>query len=116
MKVSAFPPYIGIIEDNVKYMKQYQNDNNWDEHGYQLSACPEVFYGSDDECEHDDDYECKWNKDGDILEMTLNLNERTLSFALNDEDYGNAVRNIKQTKYRLALSVLKCIMHLLQVY
>ena len=39
----------------------------------------------------------------DIVHMTLDLNEMTLSFKVNDVDYGVAFDNIKQAKYRKAV-------------
>ena len=42
-------------------------------------------------------------KDGDIVEMILNLEEYTLSFKVNDIDYGVAFEDIEKTKYRAAI-------------
>ena len=41
--------------------------------------------------------------DGDVVEMTLDLYERTLSFKVNDVDYGVAFNDIEYTQYRAAI-------------
>ena len=40
-----------------------------------------------------------WCKDGDVLEMTLDLDQATLSFKVNDEDFGAVFKNIKKRSY-----------------
>ena len=42
-------------------------------------------------------------KTGDIVHMILDLDKLTLSFKVNDVDYGVAYDNIKQAKYRAAI-------------
>ena len=57
--------------------------------------------------------ECGWHgrdygekcKDGDIIKMTLNMNELTLSYQVNDKDLGNAYENIENTAYRAAVTM-----------
>ena len=98
-------PYIGIIIDDEKNLVKYKDDDNWDDCGYQLCAangilCCNMSFRTEP-------YWCKWCKDGDILEMTLDLNARTLSYKVNDKDFGVAFSNIKQANYRLALSMDK---------
>ena len=104
-KIDGSPPYVGIIEDNEEYMEEYKNSCDWDENGYLLCCkigrllCGDILTS---------DYPCRWNKEGDILEMTLDLNERTLSFKVNDEDYGVAFEDIEEREYRLAFGGYKC--------
>ena len=47
---------------------------------------------------------CIWNKQGEILEMALNLNEKTLIFKVDDKDKDNCLTlsHIKKRRYRLA--------------
>ena len=111
-------PYIGIIENDVD-LTGYQNYGFWDEVGCQLTAGNSGLYSHDDDYSTDDDiaredmdivavthnYECEWKKVGDILEIILDLDERTVRFVVNDIDCGVAFRNIKQTSYRLALTM-----------
>ena len=40
--------------------------------------------------------------------MTLNLDKLTISFKINDKDYGVGFSNIVPAPYRLALTVLDC--------
>ena len=42
-------------------------------------------------------------KTGDTVEMTLDLDNSTLRFKLNDIDYGAAYKNIKPAKYKMAV-------------
>ena len=41
--------------------------------------------------------------DGDIVDMILNMEERTLSFKINDTDYGVAFSDIEKTEYKAAV-------------
>lgn len=99
-------PYIGIIEDDTEHLERYKYDVNWDDYGYQLHGLDGSLhcYIQNYDYIQTSDYCCKWNKKGDILEITLDLHEQTLSFKMNDKDHGVAYSNIKPTKYRLALT------------
>ena len=44
-------------------------------------------------------------KAGDIIDMFLDLDALTLSFSINDIDYGVAFKNIENTSYRMALDM-----------
>ena len=44
-------------------------------------------------------------KTGDIIDMYLDLDKLTLSFAINGTDYGPAFRDIENTSYRMALNM-----------
>ena len=44
---------------------------------------------------------------GDIVEMILDLDERTVSYAINDKDYGIADHDIEQTEYRAGVTLYK---------
>ena len=104
-------PYIGIIEDKEEYLRESQNDDKWEDHGYQLCGGRNSGYtysqieGGDHVTDH---YGCIWDKEGDVLEINLDLEKRTLAFKLNEKDYGVAFSNIKQTSYRLALTLYRC--------
>ena len=45
--------------------------------------------------------------DGDVIEMILDLTQLTLSFKINDIDYGVAYENIIKDKYRLGVWLYK---------
>lgn len=104
-KSGAFPPYVGIIRDNDAELKRYENSNGWEDVGYQLSSAPTCFATDGDVAQ---DYKCSWCKNGDVLEMTLDLDKKLLSFALNGTDYGGAFWDIQEDTYRLAISMLFC--------
>ena len=99
-------PYVGIIEDNEKHLKVFENSDCWDRVGCQLDA------GSGDLCTYssgdviivNDKYNCVWNNVGDILEIILDLDKGTLGFVVNGKDCGVAFSNIPQKSYRLALT------------
>ena len=108
VNIDGESPYVGIIEDNIKSLVRYKNSDDWDGDGCQLAAGYGNVYCNMQPEEHinaEQYYDCQWDKDGDILEITLDLGERTISFKVNDIDYGVAVSNIKQTKYRLVLTM-----------
>merc|ERR1712228_1023042 len=44
-------------------------------------------------------------KSGDVVEMTLDLDRRTLSFAVNEKDYGVAFNEIAEGEYRAAVTL-----------
>ena len=107
-------PFIGIIEDDEGKLEFYRDSDIWGYCGYQLCAgdtgqlfCYMDYKQGTPKHIETEDYRCEWKEDGDILEMTLDLNKRTLSFKVNDKDFGVAYSNIKQTSYRLALSMEK---------
>ena len=98
-------PFVGIIVDDPKILEKFQNDDGWDNYGYQLCAVdgavvPNGSMGGTKTWY----YGCKWHKTSDILEISLDLNERTLSFKVNDKDYGVAYKDIEKRKYRLVLT------------
>ena len=43
-------------------------------------------------------------KNGDIIEMILNLNTLCLSYKINEKNYGTAFKNIENTSYRAAIT------------
>ena len=97
-------PYVVIIVDKVQYLKQYISSDGWDEDGYQLLAgLGNIAFCIGEQVEFESD--CSWSKEGDILEITLDMNARTLMFVVNDdEDTAIICSNIMQSEYRLALT------------
>ena len=102
------PPFVGITEDIDKHLVEYKNVSGWTTKGYEMCGKTGGLY-SPPEGNHytTPSYKGRWDEQGDILEMTLNLNAATLSFKTNDTNYGIAFRDIKQAKYRLAISFLR---------
>ena len=102
-------PFIGIIENKEKNLIKYKNNDEWHECGYQLCAGNGDFVSYLKYNKFEWNNNCKWNKNNDILEIILNLNKQTLSFKVYDKrlfitSYCKYY-NIKQTDYRLAVSI-----------
>ena len=97
-KATTFP-YIGIIESNTRNLKKYINKGSWQSVGCQL--CPHgATFGHGVATLTG----CEWYKQGDIMEIILDLNARTIRFGVNGENYDTGFDYIKQTSYRLALT------------
>ena len=47
----------------------------------------------------------RWHNEGDILEINLDLNEKTLSAKVNDKDFGVVFKKVSKKRYRFAISV-----------
>ena len=46
-----------------------------------------------------------FEKEGDTIELYLNMDDKTLSYTINGNDYGVAFKDIEQGNYRVAVSV-----------
>ena len=105
------PPYIGIIEDSMDNLQMYQENSNWFDKGYQLSIGDGKILSS-----LTNNHQVCMIRNKDLKQMTyiniiLDLSKRKLTFIFkqeNKEDSEISVRNIKLTKYRLALSGVSC--------
>ena len=99
------PPFVGITEDIHEHLEEYKDASGWTKKGYEMCGkSGALFYPSKGEHYHTKNYKGRWDKEGDILEITLNLDERTLSFKTNDTDFGVAFGNIKVARYRLVIT------------
>ena len=95
--------YVGILENNEDNVRDYVNSAAWDDYGYQLSARKGRIYSEYDWERDATNIECKWEVQGDSLQIILDLNQRTLDFKMNETEFVG-FRDIKQSKYRLALT------------
>ena len=105
-------PFIGIIKDDEQYLKKYVDRGTWECDGYLFCGGNGEFCGMNDP--DDVKYEdllmgLKWKRPNDILEIVLDLNQRTLQFSVNGEDpmivWGKDGDDcIEKGKYRLALT------------
>lgn len=101
-------PFIGIIEDKPEFMKQFKNDACWQYHGYQIDGKDGMIYTYSNNNSYsikDRSTQCLWKKEGDILELKLDLNQATLSAKVNDTDIGVLFEGIAIKRYRLAMSM-----------
>ena len=99
-------PEIGIIEDIKDYTSILKGNGYWHNIGYQFSGGNGMVYsGLEFETSNNKGYLYKylWKVD-DILEIVLDLDERTLKLKINDGEYRVAFTGIEKRKYRLALS------------
>lgn len=99
-------PYIGIIQSNNDLqITEYADRGAWDHNGCQLCAGNSGLH-SDNAAFESVDYpgNLEWRTVGDVLEMILDLSNKTLRFVLNDKDYGIAFSDIENGSYRLALT------------
>ena len=104
--ITTGPPYVGVIKDSED-IGAYQNSAMWRNKGYQLCAGNgELFGDVGDEFRTNHGVEkCRCNKYGDIIEITLDLERRTLHFRVNDDNSNECwFSNIEKTHYRLALT------------
>ena len=98
-------PYVGVIVDNEDNLARYADGDNWEDCGYQWCAVNGTFVTNNKmSCSGRGNYLLEWDGKGDILEISLNLNELTLRFKVNDKDRGVAVKDIEKTAYRLVLT------------
>ena len=98
-------PFIGVIEDEERYLYRYQDSAFWNEIGYQFCGGNGLLCGMN---HFSADCGYKFNKINDVIEMILDLNKFTIKFIINGIDHGTAFENIKPTRYRLALGVSGC--------
>ena len=99
-------PYIGIVVEKDK--EDFQDDDDFAAIGYQLCGGSGRLYAFSDVQEEKELERDIWVNDGDILEMSLNLDEQTLSYKINDTDFGALFTGVKPDQYRLALGVGRC--------
>ena len=98
-------PHIGIVTSDDEYLQKYTYSLNW-EQGCQLDAGCHLLWSSLAGIPEKQRYNCLWNGHGDILEMVLDLNKRTLKYKVNGKDFGVAFNSIPTGQYRLALGCM----------
>ena len=89
-------------EQLLSTSSKYDARGDWDRVGHQLCAGNnELWDKSGRPCYYAN---CRWRETGDILEMILDLNEKTLRYILNGKDCGIAFNDIDDGSYRLAVT------------
>ena len=92
---------IGIIEDDQSLLNKHINDADYDDFDYGGSFFNHrSWYFNATATE----YGCKCGKKGDIIIMTLDINNHTIKFKINDIDYGIACDEMDKDKYRLVIN------------
>ena len=107
------PPYFGVIEDEYDNLEKYANITDWENVGYMLCGGTSRILREGDDDEYEDanqnmDCYVQPNNAGDIIEIILDFERGVIEFMVNGIDCGNHFKNIKQTKYRLAVGVNQC--------
>ena len=95
-------PYIGIIENDTAYLRAYISSASWDNDGYQLLGQNGVPYRMGLPCNNHARIE--WYKEGDVLEIILDLDACSLTFIADYQDSAVHIKIIK-SEYRLAITM-----------
>ena len=76
---------------------------------YGVNCCNGQLRGGDDSFNIDQAHKkfCDKVKEGDIIDMWLDLNDKELKYCINDKDYGKAFDEMEQTDYRAAVAVYR---------
>lgn len=94
---------IGIIKDDQNVLYQNITDNNY---GRDNPGCFLTNHGTMCfEWNRIRKYCDRFDQKGDLIEMTLNMKEHTLSYKINGMDYGIAHDKLMEDSYRLVVSV-----------
>ena len=96
------PPFFGLIHDDMAIIKNNKDDAFWCSHkkgGYIWCGGDTKRYGDTQKYRQIFGNQC--NKSGDILTITLDLDNRLIGISLNGKFLGNAWTNIRKKKYRL---------------
>ena len=104
-------PYVGIIIDNKRNLKNQLNDSSFDECGYQYCGGSGYLFCVDwmnKKFSNYKNFNKLFNKKNDIIEIILDLTEFTIKIKINENQEIVAFENIQNKPYRLALSVNKC--------
>ena len=93
---------IGIIEDNEEIMTKYVHGCEWVvDNGCCINEMGHFYFGAT--TPKIDKYMDSLKKAGAVVTMTLDMNKHTLSYKVNDKDYGIATDKLNKSKYRLAI-------------
>ena len=111
----TYYPFIGIVINDKDHLNGYLDDVDFDDIGYQFCAGVGKLYSvSDinfnDHQEHEEQAQekCIWKKNGDILDLILDLDNGTINCRVKGSDFVEIFTNVKSDKYRLALGVSRC--------
>lgn len=104
---------IGVIEADKDLMMKYQRSNSYRcfDHGcFLLTSNGRIYSGSTSAI-----YSHPIKQSGTIISITLNMDNHSLSYKLNDKDYGIAYDKLYKKGYSLAVTLIKenCIVQLL---
>eukprot|EP01084_Bolivina_argentea_P108596 194079_1 len=101
-------PFIGFIRDQDDILNQYQHSKDWYiQNGY-------IYCGGDTCCGFNNTFSynidhnvAKFNTDGDILDITLDLTKQIISLSVNQgkTEIPKVFTSIKKDKYRLVVTI-----------
>ena len=91
-----YAPYIGVIKNVPEYLSNTITDPKYGSIGYLFCSGTKTRLRPSEK-----EYGVPFVKVDDILELTLNLRNFTICYAINGEDCGIAFDNIDKSDYRL---------------
>ena len=93
---------IGVIEDDVKVLEQFRNDNDYDESGHGCFLLTDGFFYNNERLER----YCGDFKDKDrIITIILDMDKHSIKFKIDDKEYGIATDKLEKDKYRMIISL-----------
>ena len=107
---------IGVIEDNENVLTAYNHNHRFViKHGCCLEVKSGMFYHRTISSLNAKSYSISSKaSQGDIFTMTLDMDNHTLSYKINDKDYGIATNTLDKSKYRLAV-LLRHVDHVIEL-
>eukprot|EP00485_Elphidium_margaritaceum_P003850 CAMPEP_0202705526 /NCGR_PEP_ID=MMETSP1385-20130828/18063_1 /ASSEMBLY_ACC=CAM_ASM_000861 /TAXON_ID=933848 /ORGANISM="Elphidium margaritaceum" /LENGTH=213 /DNA_ID=CAMNT_0049363771 /DNA_START=27 /DNA_END=668 /DNA_ORIENTATION=- len=101
----TYAPFIGVTRNLDEVLKV--TESTWCNRGYMFCGNASRIY--DDAHWEEDVFDGKalFNSDGDVIEFTLDLEQKVIRIAINNHDYGIAFTNVKDGEYRFAIAISK---------
>ena len=93
---------LGVIEADDELLKKHTNDGQHDNQDYGGSFWNGAQWYS--KGRRGEPYGCRCCSKNDIIIITLDMDKHTISYKINDKDYGVASDQMKKDKYRLVIN------------
>ena len=95
---------IGVIVDDAKALEENKKNNNYGFHQdmgcFLLNLNGKMYYGGTRYAQYAKPFEMK----DTVITMTLNMDKHSISYKIDDKDYGVGFRGLRKDKYRLAVT------------
>ena len=97
---------VGIIEDKHKILQKFltENDYDYENGGFVMLPTGVIYYRGGITFDFCDELKGSWDESLIVI-MTLNMDDHTLSYKINDKDYGIAMEDIPQKSYRFVINM-----------
>ena len=93
---------IGVIQDDDKLLKKHRNNSDYENYDYGGCLFRNGAWYSHGRSRTG--YGPGFGGQNDVVEMILDMNNHTISYKVNDEDYGIACNKMNKDKYRLVIN------------